>query len=218
MTDNPAAPNTTIGYWYADGDNYKQAETIIVAGTLAFADLEPFLDEGEFFIPSQVGLADLQERFTQPGDDHPWHRLAADSLQPTAATPTVRWTAGELVEWFRQAHAQRWKQAGTIIACLRDGLEVTGYDFPFTFTGPRHTVRECLRQAITEYLRTDAGRAIAEQNGGNFNWGDAVLHVPEAIWTRHGIFSLQGKDPRVLTLQVDHDENFSAGLTPSPDA
>jgi hypothetical protein len=43
--------NTDIYYEYKDGSGYTQTNSVIVAGELAFADLEPYLDEGEYFIP-----------------------------------------------------------------------------------------------------------------------------------------------------------------------
>ncbi len=43
--------NTRITSLYRDGSNYKQSESIVVRGKLTFAEVEHYLDEGEYFIP-----------------------------------------------------------------------------------------------------------------------------------------------------------------------
>ena len=44
-----------------------------------------------------------------------------------------------------------------------------------------------MRKAVAEYLTTDEGRKVFDENGECFNWLDAYLHVPDEIWHRHGI-------------------------------
>ena len=54
--------NTRIEYMYRDGANNKQWHTVIIAGTLTKDQLTPYLEQGRYFIPSQVGLDDLPGR------------------------------------------------------------------------------------------------------------------------------------------------------------
>lgn len=69
--------NTKITYMYRDADNFKTYNTVILSGMLTEAGLLQIsskFEMGEDFIPSQVGLPDLQ--ITLGGDlgsDHVWH-------------------------------------------------------------------------------------------------------------------------------------------------
>jgi len=104
LTDtDPSQPNTCIDYQYIDGSNCKQSKAIIVAGHLTFEELKPYLDEGEYFIPGQVGMEDLQHLFggQLTKNDHPWHKLQEGDLEPTSDLPTVAYSAKELLERFK---------------------------------------------------------------------------------------------------------------------
>jgi hypothetical protein len=105
-------PNTVIWYMYRDADNYKAGGRAILEGTLTRAQkqaIEAKLDEEKYFIPGQVGLADLQDSFVgcesewNPDRDHPWHTLS--SIEETDLSPTVDMSAEDLagrfaaVEW-----------------------------------------------------------------------------------------------------------------------
>src|SRR5579875_1140471 len=93
--------NTRLAYCYRDASGYQQSEEIILVGELSFKrDIQPYLYEGEFFIPDQVGLPNLQGRFEDfpAEDDHPWHTIADVSLADDA--PTVQVTADELRQLF----------------------------------------------------------------------------------------------------------------------
>ena len=118
--------NTRICYLYRDASNYKQHHEIVVEGELCFDDLKPFLIDGIFFIPHDVGLPELQKNFAAQGfafpdeDDHVWHELEA--CEPTEDDPTLDICADELRERFRSAHAGGWDIRG---AEIRLGLSQT---------------------------------------------------------------------------------------------
>jgi hypothetical protein len=84
--------NTRLGYRYRDASNYKQHHEVTFAGAISDAErraLLAHLDEGSHFIPSQVGLEDLQHRFgSLTDDDHPWHELEADDIEVVDAVPS----------------------------------------------------------------------------------------------------------------------------------
>ena len=73
--------NTKIEYLYRDADNYKQYNSVIFSGaipSLSIDSLADRLDEGKYFIPSRLGLEDLQHRMVDgynPSVDHPYHEL-----------------------------------------------------------------------------------------------------------------------------------------------
>ena len=94
--------NTRLSYRYADKTNCRQYTSIVVAGTLTWEQIEPYLARQRSFIPGQVGLEDLQYRFALPGADQPWHQIAPEDLRPTEAAPTVALTGDELAMRFAQ--------------------------------------------------------------------------------------------------------------------
>ena len=97
--------NTNLCYSYADAANWKQLESIVLSGSFRIEDVTGCLSDGEFFIPSQVGLNDLQERLESgelTTDDHVWHRLI--SAEATDDPPTdLATTAEELKAAFLAA-------------------------------------------------------------------------------------------------------------------
>ena len=105
--------NTCFHYLYRDAANYKQHADVVVRGRVGFEDLKPFLESGEWFIPGDVGLPDLQHNFALQGcalptaDDHVWHELV--SCEPADASPTMDMTAAELMQRFRDAARSGWR-------------------------------------------------------------------------------------------------------------
>jgi hypothetical protein len=69
-------------------------------------------------------------------------------------------------------------------------------------------ITDRMRHAVKNFLaETETGKNLAEDNGGDFNWGDAVIHVPDDFWEAQGLKMVEisgGDDPIVL----DHDENL----------
>lgn len=104
--------NTYIEYLYRDEENNKVWKSIVLPGQMTLEQIEPYLDDGKYFIPHQVGLEDLQGKFQHGAGprsdiDHPWHEM--NRIEPTEALPTVEMTAEELlvrfseVEWNENA-------------------------------------------------------------------------------------------------------------------
>ena len=85
--------NTLLEYLYRDASNYKQHGSVVLQGGISLKDIRPLLIDGEYFIPSQAGLPDLQHRFKDQGfeypteDDHAWHEIV--SMKPTRKQPTI---------------------------------------------------------------------------------------------------------------------------------
>ena len=92
--------NTKIGYMYRDASNYKEYGEIIVEGIILSEQIQPFLYEGEFFIPEQVGLIELQDRLRSfpSEDDHVWHSL--ELVEPTEEEADHEDSAEVLLEKF----------------------------------------------------------------------------------------------------------------------
>ena len=126
-TPGEIAMNTRISYLYRDAGNYKAYHDLVICGKLTLAQVALYLDSGEFFIPSQVGLPDLQAELGTPtDDDHVWHHLPSDAFTPTETSPTVRLTARTLLTRFRRAHTAGWDVSA---AMARNGLELSACDW-----------------------------------------------------------------------------------------
>ncbi len=97
--------NTLITYQYRDASNYKEFETVIIRGLLTSNDIEKYLYDKEFFIPSEIGLKDLQpENLNQ--DDHIWHEIL--DINHTHEKLTVDITAEKIISNFRKASTEEW--------------------------------------------------------------------------------------------------------------
>lgn len=90
--------STRIGYMYRDANNYKKYHQVVLPGTLSMSqiqDIQNCLEEGLYFIPSQVGLEELQFQMIggyQEDVDHPFHELHVVTLteeKPTLFSPTA---------------------------------------------------------------------------------------------------------------------------------
>jgi hypothetical protein len=103
--------NTRLSYRYVDKTNCRQFTSIIVAGTITWAQIAPYLVKQGSFIPGKVGLEDLQYRFALPGIDHAWHQITSEDVRPTEAAPTVAVTAEELADRFATSS---WEVSGMI--------------------------------------------------------------------------------------------------------
>lgn len=85
--------NTLLEYLYRDASNYKQHGRVVFRGTISLKDIRPLLIDGEYFIPSQAGIPDLQHKFKDQGfeypteDDHAWHEIL--SMRATKKQATI---------------------------------------------------------------------------------------------------------------------------------
>lgn len=62
---------------------------------------------------------------------------------------------------------------------------------------------QALRDAVKEFLSTEEGRKALDYTAHDFNWGDAVTHVPEEIWNRYG---LKFQNVKSVDIKVNQDE------------
>lgn len=111
--------NTRVEYLYRDADNYKQFAWVVLGGEITpeeRAHITAALNDGEFFIPSQVGLEDLQPHmplFPNPESDHVWHELDTDlgitlvDYPPTQNLDVHEFTSKFTGEWNIPAAMKR---------------------------------------------------------------------------------------------------------------
>lgn len=69
---------------------------------------------------------------------------------------------------------------------------------------------QSFRDAIKDYLLTEEGSKAIKQSSENFNWGDAIMFVPERFWNKFGIKSISEGENRTIsnpiTITVEQDE------------
>lgn len=109
-------PNTKLEYMYRDADNYKVWRQVVLEGEISAEDMRKIgenLYDGEFFVPSAVGLDDLQSEL---GDwdwqsDHPFHTI--ESIHSTDEPPSgCAPSAAKFVERMKSRTREDWEKAG----------------------------------------------------------------------------------------------------------
>ena len=72
---------------------------------------------------------------------------------------------------------------------------------------PDLNVEMAMRQVVRDFLETPAGKEVVNENHGDFNWGDAKVQVPTALWLRYGLKYV--REPCDASFSLDHDENLA---------
>jgi len=125
--------NTKISYLYRDASNYKEHNEVIVSGEFTSNDLKRIsrcLDEGEFFIPRDVGLPENRITPYRTDDDHCWFEMEIwenedgtydGGFKLTDDEPTVDLDMQELVRNFE--NVKTWNETGWM-----DDYDYKSYD------------------------------------------------------------------------------------------
>lgn len=155
---NGSGPNTRMSYLYRDASNYKADGHVIVEGHLTWRALTPYLDDGTSFLPGQVGLDALQDRFgtgLNQDDDHVWHDVTGVEL--TDQPPTDARDAQALLAAFAAAHAAGWDET--------EEMRHVGLVLPGSIYDEDGTVFESVHDALLHH-----GWALSpRQDGAYFN-------------------------------------------------
>ena len=99
--------NTEFSYLYRDACNYKTFDEVVIAGEFSMEDIARYLADGELFIPSEIGLEDIQP-CPLDEDDHVWHEV--EYLKPTDAAPTVTMDAKTFIAACKAASQAGWNE------------------------------------------------------------------------------------------------------------
>lgn len=98
--------NTKISYLYRDASNYKAYNEVIIKGKISPGQINQImecLDDGEYFIPCQIGFPESRIGEVDPEVDHCWFELERSSFECTSEPETIEMTADELVQAFKEA-------------------------------------------------------------------------------------------------------------------
>lgn len=98
--------NTRISYLYRDASNYKAYNEVIIKGKISPGQINQImecLDDGEYFIPCQIGFPEIRIGEVDPEVDHCWFELERSSFECTSEPETIEMTADELVQAFKEA-------------------------------------------------------------------------------------------------------------------
>ncbi len=120
--------NTCVEYLYRDASSYKQRHNVVLDGEIVESDVRRYLWEGEYFLPSLVGLPTLQEKFGQQGfavpteDDHPWHEI--ESVRGTSDRKTVDMSAASFLRLLCKCREVGWEEYALIAEAELHGLAI----------------------------------------------------------------------------------------------
>ena len=104
----------------------------------------------------------------------------------------------------------------TIAAIERDGMDVRVLTMTMEIlTDEGNDLKQAVRKACSEYLRTISGIDVYHANCECFNWGDFVQEVPNEICEKYGFRKVQDA---ISDEYVDWDEQLVDGLDDSVDA
>ncbi len=99
--------NTKLSYLYRDACNYKKFNDVVLSGIIQKIQIEPLLKDKIFFIPSDIGLPDLQDDIFSV-DDHVWHEF--EKIELTEEPPTIDICASLLITKFKVASQNNWNE------------------------------------------------------------------------------------------------------------
>jgi hypothetical protein len=99
--------NTSFSYLYRDACNYKTFHAVVISGIIQQKQVVPLLKDELLFIPSDVGLPDLQEDVFS-AEDHVWHEL--EKIELTEDAPSIEIDAKSLMARFRIASDGNWDE------------------------------------------------------------------------------------------------------------
>ncbi len=92
--------NTIFSYLYRDASNYKLYHEEIIQGELTFEQIQPYLDQSLYFIPSVIGLKALGFEDWDQEEDHIWHEI--ELLKLTDKEPTIELSVSKIIAKLKQ--------------------------------------------------------------------------------------------------------------------
>lgn len=108
--------NTRITYLYRDADNYKTLNEVVIQGTFTDEEIDEIMgvcDQGEYFIPRQVGLPEERFEKLDPQSDHCWFELSRDGFETTDDYCSEPIAAEEVLAAFRRIRDTGWDDQDT---------------------------------------------------------------------------------------------------------
>ena len=95
--------NTKITYLYRDADNYRVHNECVIEGEFTEQQIDKIMeccDEGEYFIPQQVGMPERKFDEYDTEADHCWFELNKAGFEQTSRPADLPLTAQQLISNF----------------------------------------------------------------------------------------------------------------------
>ena len=99
-----APRDTIINYMYRDAGNYKFYGDFCLSGILTMKEIEPYLINGEYFVPTEIGLPSLVPE-KMNSDDHLLHEFVSFSY--SISTGHIM-SKAEFIRLVKNAHTTGW--------------------------------------------------------------------------------------------------------------
>ncbi|HEX4890136.1 MAG TPA: hypothetical protein VFW37_07190 [Alphaproteobacteria bacterium] len=99
-----AQHDTIIEYMYRDAGNYKFYGRFCIAGILTMKAIEPYLLDGEYFVPTEIGVPSLVPE-QMNGDDHLLHEFVSFSYSDSKESVMNK---VKFIRLIRKAHKTGW--------------------------------------------------------------------------------------------------------------
>lgn len=234
--EKAAGINTRVDYLYRDGSNYKMHSCEIVRGAITpeqIKQIEDSLIDGEYFYPSEVGLPENRFEDSCEGDPDWFEMNCTGNFAKTTEPPTVNITVEQLVENFKHMAADRKEaeNASYYVVTLRrtraESLckqETFEDDYLMRIpdsVAPKDAEKYAetvFRDMAHELLTSEKGVYCIRQSCENFNWGDYVSELTDAIMEKHHCreFSWKncGKEIQMANCRISVDVNQDEVLLP----
>jgi hypothetical protein len=78
---NGSDMNSKITYMYRDAHNFKNYGEFVVRDLITIEEISPYLIDGEFFVPEDIGV-DILRPIAMNDWDHQYHEIV--SIEPTS--------------------------------------------------------------------------------------------------------------------------------------
>lgn len=93
-----------------------------------------------------------------------------------------------------------------ITAIEQDGLNVRTITITCKILNRNIDLKQAIKHAVTQYLKTPDGQRTYEYNCSCFNWADFATNVPNEINKEHGFEIIE---PTLSDIIVNWDENLA---------
>ena len=86
-----------------------------------------------------------------------------------------------------------------ITAIEQDGLDVHTFALCLETVEDDLDIKQAVKNACEEYIKTPAGKATLEYNSGYFDWADFAMNVPNEICKKYGFTKIEADENYIVS-------------------